>query len=253
MPRRLLLAALCSWGAAVLPAVPAAADWLVLRDGSRVETDGPWEVKGRLVVFRLAQGPLSSLRADAVDLEASGEATAAATEPPPPTPPPQQPRAVRRITDADIPRGTPPPPDAGAEGGEGAALSGEEGAAGEGREEAAASEGSGLVVESWEQVELPAGEGLRLYGTLVNNGTRPVTDASLEALVYDVAGTLVARAAGEVSQRALGAGGRTNFNVSLPGIFDVAALSFETRHRSFEPNREAPPANEDDELAAEEP
>jgi len=57
---------------------PAGADWLVLRDGGRVESAGPWEVKGRLVVFKLADGSLASLRLAEVDLAASDEATAAA-------------------------------------------------------------------------------------------------------------------------------------------------------------------------------
>jgi len=52
------------------------ADVLVTRDGQRIETRGPWEVKGRMVVFTLPNGTLSSIRADEVDLEASREATA---------------------------------------------------------------------------------------------------------------------------------------------------------------------------------
>ena len=47
--------------AAGLFAAPAAADWLVTRDGGRVETKGPWKVKGKLVVFtRAAETAASS-------------------------------------------------------------------------------------------------------------------------------------------------------------------------------------------------
>ena len=62
--------------ACLLLAAPLGADWLVTRDGGRVETDGPWTVKGRQVVFTLPSGTLASLRLDDVDLEASEAATA---------------------------------------------------------------------------------------------------------------------------------------------------------------------------------
>lgn len=86
---------------------PAAGDWLVMADGTRVETRGPWEVKGKLVVFTRPAGGLASLRLAEVDLEASREATSAAAaaaaggesraqEAPPPKAP------VLVITDADV-------------------------------------------------------------------------------------------------------------------------------------------------------
>ena len=37
--------------AAAMLAAPAQADWLVMTDGTRVETDGPWTERGKLVVF----------------------------------------------------------------------------------------------------------------------------------------------------------------------------------------------------------
>ncbi|MCB1032359.1 MAG: hypothetical protein KDD47_00815, partial [Acidobacteria bacterium] len=63
---------------AAFVAIPAGADWLVLKDGSRVETRGAWEVKGRLVVFTSADGSLASMRTNDVDLGASEQATEAA-------------------------------------------------------------------------------------------------------------------------------------------------------------------------------
>ena len=86
---------------------PAAADWLVTRDGHRIETDGPWKVKGRIVVYTDTGGTLSSLRLDEVDLEAS---EAAGKEPQAPAPPPAEPAAKREqkapvlvLTNDDIP------------------------------------------------------------------------------------------------------------------------------------------------------
>ena len=69
----------------LVAALPASGDWLVSRDGERIETRGPWTVKRSSVVFTAANGALSSLRLADVDLEASEKATAeAAAETPAP-------------------------------------------------------------------------------------------------------------------------------------------------------------------------
>ena len=57
-----------------LPAVTAA-DWLVTRDGERIETVGPWRAEGDRVVFTLPGGTLASLPSSEVDIEASDAAT----------------------------------------------------------------------------------------------------------------------------------------------------------------------------------
>ena len=82
------------------------ADVLVTRDGERIETRGPWTVKGKQVVFTAANGTLQALRLDDVDLEASEEATHPPETPPPPPPPPVVREPVLTITDDDIPRHT---------------------------------------------------------------------------------------------------------------------------------------------------
>jgi hypothetical protein len=98
--------------AAAVPG-PLSADVLVTRDGQRIETRGPWEVKGRMVVFTLPNGTLSSIRADEVDLAASREATAEALAPvEEPEPAEEKPREpVLRLTTRDVGYG-----DAGAQG-----------------------------------------------------------------------------------------------------------------------------------------
>jgi hypothetical protein len=85
-------------------AAPAAADWLVMQDGSRLETRGAWTVAGNLIRFTLASGALASLRASEVDLEASAEATRAARDAASsaPVPVPPKKRAVLVLTDANI-------------------------------------------------------------------------------------------------------------------------------------------------------
>lgn len=103
------------WTALLLAAValPAGADWLVLRTGERAETKGPWKVKGKLVVFTSPKGTLASLRLADVDLAASERATAdakaQAEKPPEPPPPPPRRESVRTLTDADFASKTPPP------------------------------------------------------------------------------------------------------------------------------------------------
>ena len=67
--------ALLVWTCLLLVVPPASADVLVTRDGQRIETDGPWEVKGRQVVFTNTAGVLSVVRLSEIDLEASELAT----------------------------------------------------------------------------------------------------------------------------------------------------------------------------------
>ncbi len=93
--------------------LPASADWLVTRDGHRIETDGVWEVKGRTVVYTDPGGKLCSLRLAEVDLEAS-EATGEEPEAPPPPAAEPKKRATKEtkkkpvlvLTNDDIPEGT---------------------------------------------------------------------------------------------------------------------------------------------------
>ncbi|MFN7940062.1 MAG: hypothetical protein U0X73_00565 [Thermoanaerobaculia bacterium] len=63
--------------ALLVAAAPLDADWLVLKDGNRIETSGPWREKGRQIVFTLPNGQLAALRATEVDLSASRAASAA--------------------------------------------------------------------------------------------------------------------------------------------------------------------------------
>jgi hypothetical protein len=58
----------------------ARADWLLTRDGSKVETRGPWKLEPKRVVFTTMDGTLSSLRLSEVDLDASRQATLAAQQ-----------------------------------------------------------------------------------------------------------------------------------------------------------------------------
>ncbi len=109
--RKVTAKVLCWIAAGVLCAAGVGADWLVTRAGERIETEGGWQVKGRMVVFTRPGGTLSSLRLSEVDLDASREATANAAEAaaspaaPAPATPPRLPARV--ITTDDVGAGVP--------------------------------------------------------------------------------------------------------------------------------------------------
>lgn len=85
----------------------ALAEVLLLKDGSRVETRGAFEVKGRRVLFHDTQGRLVALRLDEVDLDGSraasqpAPAAAAGTEKTAPAAKPKR-EPVLVLTDRDV-------------------------------------------------------------------------------------------------------------------------------------------------------
>src|SRR5690606_37601777 len=167
----LALAALASLLA--LPAVTpeARADWLVTREGARLETKGPWTVRGKLVVFTLPDGTLSSVRLDQVDLEASRRAeeelrqerqrAAAPAEKP-------KRKSVVSLTDRDFKKAGPLVDPAAAAGEEGQTASASSAPA------AGGAAASGLEVVDWERAEATDGlAGVRLLGKVRNGGANP--------------------------------------------------------------------------------
>lgn len=113
---RLLLTLLCAIG--LLGPIPSAADWLVPKDGAPFEIQGTWTVKGRMVVFTLPNGTLSSIRLSEVDLDASKAHTEAMEAPPAPAEPEPDATAAAKepvmvLTNRDVGEG-----EAGAEGAE---------------------------------------------------------------------------------------------------------------------------------------
>ena len=175
-----------------IAAAPAAADWLVLTDGSRVETRGTWEVRGGLAIFTLGNGTLSSLRASDVDLEASAAATEAEQRPAAPAPPPApKPKAKMVLTEKDL-----PPVHAVPE-----AAQGESEAEGGARTPAPATPAAGdarLVIVDWDAATPDTFDGTVVTGRLRNVGQQLFTRVVMEVLVYNAAGTLLARAPAEL-------------------------------------------------------
>lgn len=212
--------------AAALAAAPAAADWLVMKDGGRIETKGPWSVEGRRVLFTQPNGTLSVLRADEVDLDQSAVVTAAeveaarkAAEPAPPVAASTRP-PVLRLTEKDIP----PSPE------EGGAVEGE--AAAEGESQPAAD----LTVASWEKLQNASAEGVEIFGTIKNSGTNNITSPSVMVMIYGDDGGLMATNEGTINSGMIGPGQSANFRVAFPGVPDFASVKFDVQGRGFRAN-----------------
>ncbi len=213
------------WLLAILwiAAAPSRADWLVTRDGGRVETKGPWKVKGKLVVFTQADGALSSLRLSEVDLDASRKTTESAriqAEKPPAPAPPKKKLAV--LTDADFKKATP------------------QGSTAAAPPEAAQAAPAGLVsISSWKRAE--QGDGLAIEGSLHNNSDDMVVNAAVEVQLYNEAGDRVGTAPALLTTTSITPRGTVEFRASFPGVFAYSDVKFEARGLPLDITPAAPP------------
>jgi hypothetical protein len=199
--------------AAALAAGPLAADWLVLTDGTRLETRGAWEERGRLVVFTATDGTLASLRLEGVDLEASRRATAEAAQPAAPAPaaPAAEPRqATFVLTDDDVAHNL---------------TTGSAEDAGE-VAPTAAPQGQRLVVTDWQEAPLADESGTLVTGTLRNVSSDATTRIQLTVLAYDASGDLLATNNAMLSSQALMPNQQARFQVEFNGIYTIAAVTF---------------------------
>lgn len=217
------LAALLATGA---PVTPAKADWLVTREGGRVETKGTWKVKGKLVVFTAADGKLSSLRLAEVDMDASRrvteEAVAAQAQADAEEPKPAERRkSVRTITDKDVRAYEPARPDDPSEGTEGEEKAKEPGP----------TSGPGLLVESWQQSANADDGSVIVNGTLQNASNATAADLKLKVMIFDENGALIANSQAAVAVKAVPPGERAAFRAEFPGFFSFATIKFEAESR----------------------
>ncbi len=211
----------------------ARADWLVLRDGSRVQTKGAWQVKGKQVVFSQANGQLAALRMSDVDLDASAKATAESTMPAQAAPAPEvaKKKPVLVLSDKDVghvdaagaPQGDPkagadPAPDA-----------------------QPVAQGA-VQVDTWEKVKDPASTGIQIFGSIKNTSKETATDITVTVKVLDEAGGLLASVDATISSSVLTPGAATNFRAAFPGILDFVNARFEVRNRSLLTKESPPPA-----------
>ena len=221
MARRLPLVVLLPL---LLAAGSAAADWLQLHDGSRVQTRGAWEVQGARVVFTLPNGTLGSVPAGQVDLEASAQVTREALAPKPlPTPTPRRP-AVLTLTDGDLPAASRSPEPAAV-----AAAGASPTAAGTAvsPQPAGAPAGGGeLEVVDWSS-RYDAGTGTTsLAGTIRNRGDDIRFGIRIEITAFDSDGRLIAKSTVTPLRPGLQPGGTSAFALRLPGAPSVARAEF---------------------------
>jgi hypothetical protein len=203
-----------------LTAAPSRSDWLVTRQGGRVETKGPWKIKGKLVVFTHANGTLASLRLADVDLPASEEATAEAVEAAakaaePPAPQPEKKKeSVMVVTDETLRKAAAPPAEA---------------AAPKAEKEKQNAGSSVVVVDNWRQVRRAEGDGIEILGTLRNTTSDIAAEAGVLVKLYDDNGKLLATADGLLSMPSIKPDSSTSFRASFPGLFAFAKAEFETK------------------------
>ncbi|MEO8093839.1 MAG: FxLYD domain-containing protein [Pseudolysinimonas sp.] len=203
---------------------PSQADWLVTRDGGKVETRGPWQVKGKLVAFTRANGQLATMRLADVDLDASAKATAMASAPAvaPAAPADAAHRkSVLVLTDRDV---------------------GHVDGAGEpvgdvAKDEKAPADADGaagaVIVQNWQKALADDGSGLDIFGSLKNKGKDTATNIAVTVKLLDSEGKIIGTAEGTVSAAALAPDGTTTFRASFLGIREFASARFEVKNRAL--------------------
>lgn len=218
-------------GAAVLLAGSAQADWLMLRNGSRVETRGPWQVKGKLVVFTYPNGSLTSLRAEEVDLDASSRATTQA-QAPAATAPAEKPKAVVVLTDADVEHVS----DAGGE----PSTAEPAGRPAPAADQAASDDGK-IRVAQWEQGNLA--EGIEIKGTVRNDSRDVATSVTLAVILYDENGKQIGRSPAILTATDLPPAQLADFQASFPTVSKFASVKFEAQGLFLKAAPTSPDAN----------
>jgi hypothetical protein len=207
-------------------AMGARADWLVLTDGTAVEIACEPERRGRMLVFRLPAGGLSSIQASEVDLEASRRRTIAeaqrqaeAAEASPQAPEPVEAReAVLVLTDADVRHISDGRDDGPASGGDPEVGESEE------------PSGRKLVVRQWGQEQ--SDTGLMIFGVLENRDLDAAAAIQLTIVALDGAGGEVAREVAALDRTTLLPGASTGFSVLFeewpPPIFESVDFDVES-------------------------
>ena len=212
--------ALCLLAGSLWLAAPAAADWLVTRDGGKVETQGGWKVQGKRVIFTAKDGTLASLRLTEVDLDASRVATTAAVQAKEEravqaAAPPK--KSVRVLTDKDFPKSVPAAP-------EGSGLAAPEAAGG-----AAALESSALQVANWIQERDVDRDLMKISGTVRNAGPDLATAVQVTIRLYDAEGEVLATQQAALDTRTLQPGQGTSFQAEIPAITGFSSAKFDAR------------------------
>lgn len=215
--------------AALALLVPAAADWLVTEDGTRVETEGPWEVRDRLVVFKRPDGTFASMRLSDVDLEASERLTremAEAVREPKDSEPQGRREVVARLTEADLP---PVSSQSGREDGSPSPKGSEERTDGAG--ESDPEEPESLQIVTWRELGGPERDGLEFVGDVRNVTENTALGVEVSVILFDQEGEEIAQGDALLTSSALPPGQTAGFRASFPGVFHYARVDLEASGR----------------------
>jgi len=195
---------------------PAAGDWLVTRQGERIETRGAWQERGKLVVFTHPKGTLVSMRLSDLDLEASRAATreakTTASGPAQAAPAPER-KATIRLTDKDFqhePEVAEPRKE-----GEAATAGGEKPRA--------------LAIGSWERQRAPGDGHVIVQGVVRNNSNQQVTSAGVSVRLFDTTGELLATQEAQLATTVIPPGGSARFEADFPDIYTFASAKLDTK------------------------
>lgn len=228
-----------------LTGLPSAADWLVTRGGDQVETRGPWEIKGKLVVFTLPGGTLSSMRLSDVDLDASQKLTETKKMPSAPAATTSQRReATIVITDSDVAHVGPEAA--------GSVEERQEAGAQARAAQATAAPGEGLTVAEWNQEFDDAIDGVVLTGSIENRSPNLHSEITLLVMLYNTDGSLAGRGAATVDNVLLQAGQSTSFRAAFAGIVGFDRPEFRLNSASLSPRQEAAGDQAEGEIPADE-
>lgn len=196
-----------------------------------LETRGPFEIRGRLVVFTRLNGTLASLRLDEVDLPASRPAPtpdpAASAEPrrerPPsgevrelePDPEPQLPETLplEESEPAILPIAAPAPPPL---------------------PDSVAGESPHLLVQSWEKILVEDGGGVEIHGTLYNHGETVATQISVIITALGSGDRILGRQRAGLPRSSVTPGSAVSFSARFPGLTGLEALGFQVESRQLE-------------------
>lgn len=217
---------------------PAAGDWLVTTSGSRVETRGGWEVKGRLVVFHTPDGTFASMRLDELDLAASEAQTEAAKaaakerQGRPQQQPAPAPKAKFVLTDADVGHVDPTALQAMrnaavSPGDEEADTPAQSAAVERPQGKAVAPEDNPLKVISWDAVLGAGADGVLISGVVRNPSEFFASDISVKVTVLNLEGGEMDVRTASMEVNALGPGEQGAFEALFPDVFNVGDAVFE--------------------------
>ena len=215
---------------ALLTAGAASADVLVTTDGTVVETKGPWQQRGKMVVFTLDNGRLSALRSEDVDFEATARWRAeleetSSTQAAAPAKAAKPAKARIILTDADVARAQ-PSFDSQDQARQPDGTDQAEDQASPDDPEVDPATQSPVRVTAWDQDEPADGRGRRIFGTLRNDGNSYATDVSIEVTAYDNDGVLAGTQVATPAVTSLRPGESTTFSVQFTETYIVGATRF---------------------------